>query len=853
LEKNGVRQARYRLALALLDEGEVRVTEAVEQLDQAAKEVGGEPETWELLQLGARTMRGVTASDAVARYLRSLRQGAPDRTAHEAREFAESLGPGDLTLSRTATDGLLKEPTTAARRLLAATLLRSVGNSELAHAVVSQIDPDSEELRESKDVREPLTKLEIECLIDLGEFDTAQRLLTSSTLGGALPERICTLLSARLAFMRREFDAALELLKRLDGTESDTIAPLRNLAYVGAGRAAEVRWPAPDAGDKTDPDTWLSRAVAALASRRYDDAHVAASWAERSLPESLSVLLLKAQAHLESDALEPGQAMLDLTAGLAMLDLAAKSATERGREPFWLERQRVVRKDGRFAYVECEYERLEKISNLERIRAVDRTQTTSFQNGRLAQLEVAALEEDKARGKGPEWVAAQDRGVLAYTAAGAYSAALPLAEQVFRSAPSPARALALGRAAYGWSVPDDSTSLTADQATQVQRLTAAISAIEESLPQVTDDDLNDSLRLLITLKARHIELLERKAIEAGAEASQWAFANAIIMADNPWQQLLLEWFVHFSFSIEAASFEIAEYAAALEPSAPIMRETLLMARTNLFGADKETADLLAAVTHEYEAGSLATAATQQRMDGLKLRLALLGGDLRRARRLLDVDVGDVPWALELRALATIKFKGIDAAEGVVAEARASLRRANASKLTQALLAAVSGDHDEADALVAAAREEGNDVAADLDYYSLILQCARHHDRPLLEAAHELIARSRTQADLLWLRHVVFPALITIRGTPARQEPHEINKRIDQRLGELEVAPCPWVEEFAQTDAVLGALAALWRIVAKHDPQELASVLQHAESVETSDPLRFVLGHALRSARTRLAQ
>ena len=830
-----MRQARYDLAQALLAEGDVRVTEAVEQLDLAVSEIGSEPATWELLQLGARSIRDVTPAEAVARYVRSLRHQAPDSAAHEAREWAESLRLGTLRLSLTATDGLLEEPTTPARQLLAATLLRSVGDSERAHVIIGTIHPTS-------DVREPLAALDIHCLIDLGDFPRAERALNDPAYTSVLSDRGTAFLRARLAFTRRDFTRALDFFSRLEDAETDEIAAIRNLAYVGAGRATEVQWSSPETDKPTGPETWLSRAVAALASKRYDDAQAAASWAERFLPESLSVLLLKAQAQLEK--IEDGK--LDqgiLEQGLAMLELVAKGSSERGREPFWLERQRVVRSSDRFAYVECEYEHLKGVLNLERIRTVDRSKTTYYQDGRLAEIEASAYRS------GPEWATAMDRSVSAYQTADAYTAALPLAEEVFRAEPSLARAIAFGWVVYGWSDPDNDTASNQDPLIQVQRLSVAIRALEESLPEVANDDPWESLRLITALMGRKVGLLEHDVIAAGAEASPWVFANAITAADDPWSQVMLEWFIRNSFDIETASFEIAEYAGTLDPSLPMTLETRLIARTNLFGVDKKTHELLKEIERQAEDGS-PDVSNAQWCRGVELRLAVLDGDLRRVRELVDADVGEFPWALEQQACAKILLDGIDAAIPVLARIREVLRRSPTTKLSQALLAALSGDHDEADALVAAAREEGNDLAADIDQAVLILQCARHRDRPLLDFADELIARSRTKADLQWLERMVFPALMVLRGNPPGQGP--IGERIAQRYAELETEQIPWADELVRRDAVLGALAILWRAMTRHDLREMAAVLRQLEAMEVPGAFHFILGGVCRSTRTRLA-
>lgn len=825
-----MRQARYDLAQALLAEGDVRITEAVEQFDLAVNETGDEPENWELLSLGAQAIRDATPADAVARYLRSLRQQAPDRTAHETREWVERLRPGTLQLSPAATDSLLKEPTTPARQLLAATLLRSIGDSERAHAVIGTVRPSS-------DIREPLATLDIQCLIDLGDFHGAESALDDPAHSSVLSARNRILLRARLAFTRRDFIGALDVLQQLEGPQTDEIDGLRNLAYVGAGRASEVRWLTPEPDDATGPDTWLSRAVAALASNRYDDAQAAASWAERLLPESLSVLLLKAQAHLEKDELEPG---------LAMLSLVAKSSQERGSEPLWLEQQRVVRVADRFAYVECEYERLNGVSDVDRIRAVDMAKTTYFQDGRLAEFEAEAY------GSGPDWAAAMDRSVSAYKTADANAAALPLAEQVFRAEPTPARALAFGWAAYGASIPDDPIASNVDPAVQVPHLIEAISALEGILPRITDDDLQESLRLLTALNARHVELLDRDAIAAGAKASPWAFAGAIVATDNVWQQVMVEWFVRTSFDIATASFEIAEYAGTLDPSHQMTRETRLIAHTNLLGVNKKIYDLLEEFKQQAGADSTDTS-TAQWCHGVELRLAILDGDLRRARELFEADMGEFPWVLRMRAWAKIQLDGVDAAELELARSREILRRTpSASPLTQALLAALSGDHDEADAFVTVARDNGNDLAADIRDTTLLLQCARRRDRPLHEFADDLIRESRTKAALLWLERSQLPALMALRGDSPAEEQSEISERLAHRRAELETNQGDWVQELARTDATLGALAVLWRAAAQHNPSETASALRQMESMEWPDTLHSILSGVKRSARARLA-
>jgi tetratricopeptide (TPR) repeat protein len=321
-----VRQARYQLALALLDEGPIRVAEAIEQLDLAVNELGEEPPAWKLLETGAEAVRDAKPTEAAARYLRSLRHRAPERVAQEARRWVESLLPGTVRLEGATIDGLLRQPTTPSNQLLAATLWRSLGDSARALATVRQVPASSE-------VRAPQLALQVQCLIDLADFDAAERLLADPVRAGALSSSTATFLGARLAYMRRDFDGALGLLDQLAGEETDEIITLRNLALTGAGRGAEVSWSPPDTEDRTGPETWLSRAVAALASGRYAEALEAASWAERSLPESLSILLVKAQAYLENDQLEQGLDLLDQVATAARDRDRCGYGASRWREP----------------------------------------------------------------------------------------------------------------------------------------------------------------------------------------------------------------------------------------------------------------------------------------------------------------------------------------------------------------------------------------------------------------------------------------------------------------------------------------------------------------------------------------
>src|SRR4029078_11257143 len=125
---------------------------------------------------------------------------------------------------------------------------------------------------------------------------------------------------------------------------------------------------------------WLGRAVAALEAQRWDDAHQAVEWAERDQPGSLSVQLLKAQTRLERD---------DFASGQRMLKVVANRAGERARDPYWLERQRQVRRFGRFSYAYCEFLHLCGRTDRDLLGAVDRSVTTYRQDGRLGEIEAA--------------------------------------------------------------------------------------------------------------------------------------------------------------------------------------------------------------------------------------------------------------------------------------------------------------------------------------------------------------------------------------------------------------------------------------------------------------------------------
>jgi hypothetical protein len=98
------------------------VAGSVEQLDAALNEPGDDPPKWELLQLSARALRET-----------------PDSIAREACQWVGSLPLGVLWLKPGATDDLIEQPTTACRQLLAAGLLRSLGDSKHARAVIDQV------------------------------------------------------------------------------------------------------------------------------------------------------------------------------------------------------------------------------------------------------------------------------------------------------------------------------------------------------------------------------------------------------------------------------------------------------------------------------------------------------------------------------------------------------------------------------------------------------------------------------------------------------------------------------------------------------------------------------------------
>ena len=806
---------------------------AVEQLDAALNEPGDDPPKWELLQLSARALREVNPADAAARYLRSFQYGAPDSIAREACQWVGSLPLGVLRLNPGATDDLIEQPTTACRQLLAAGLLRSLGDSKRARAVIDQVAAPTDMIRGT------LAALDVRCSMDLGEYERAERGLAALTGESVLAGTAVTTLRARLAFMRRDFEGALGYLDRFDGPADDEFAALRNLAYVGAGRGGEVRWPDPGGDDTAGPETWLSRAVAALALSHYADAELAASWAEQGLTETISVLLVKAQAHLENG---------DLEQGLAILELVAKDARERGRDPLWLARQQVVRTGGRFAYVECEYLNLNGSLTVERIRAVSKSETTYAQNGRLCELEAGL------HGCGLQWAAALDNGVSAYRAADRYAEALRLAEQVFQAAPSPARARAFGWAAHNGSFPAGS-EMTAAAAVpaRAERLAAAISAVEATMEQITDRELPESLQLLTALKLSRVKLLERDAIKAGTEATAWAFASAIVAADDARQQLVLEWLVRFAFNNAAASFDIAGYAQTLDPALPAVIETQLRARTNLFGVDRETYELLSAFRRQPRAGPAgATEASERWSHAVKLRLAVLEGDLVQASELIDADVGDYPWALQLRALAAIQLNGLEAAKPVIADALDVLSRAGASKLYRVPLVLMAGDLDQVDALVTAAREEGNNTAAEIDNDALTLQYVRYRDSSVLDFASDLIGRAQCPAELCWLERVTLPVL-GVLGIPIAEQQSQITARIAHRRAEIPSEHGLWVEKLAQTDPAVGALANLWRTVTSHNPQRLAAALDRVESLEAPAPLCLVLDGVIRGARAKLAR
>lgn len=861
-----VRAARVALALALLDERPSAPDEALSQLELAVDETGTEPPTWELYHLAANVTRPVNPHDALTRDLRAVRHGAPDSVAHELRTWVQAH-PAGPRASGEDIDLLVSEPTPA-RLLLAGVLLRSAGNSARALETVSPLE------RSDPEIAGPATELTVRCLLDLGRFADAEKILEEGR--GMLRRETAAVLWARLDYARRDFLAAVERLDTLTDGLGDDGAALRILAQVGAGRAADVRWA--DDEDAAGPEMWLSRAVAALASRRYDAAREAGNRVERTDPRSIDALLIRAQAQLEADELDEDR----LAPGLAVLELVVKAVRERDADPLWLVQQRHVRQFGRFGYVECEYEHLLRgVADPKHLRDVDRTDTTFFQDGRLAELAAERLEGtvrgelegtvrgEVARGEAEpgleesEWIDALDNAVAAYQTAAAYGSALRLARRVFDAAPTLGRALSVGRCAYYSSYLPAQEAADADRARMADELAAACLAVERHVtPMAATDEIDNAISLLALMHARRAEKLDRGRAEVAATVTAWAFTNAIVAVGDASAQLTLEWVVRDLLGVEAASFEIAEYAGSLDPSQVEVTEARLVAHASFLGTDADTPTLRETWLNQQEAkpGGL-TRSVEQWCNGLDLLLAMFDGDDEQARRLLDADVGEIPWALQVRVLAAVTLLGTTAAHPTVKEARVALNPSE-EPLHSAWLAAVDAGLSKADAdlskaedLLEDARRAGNDLPAEIDKMASVLDFLRHPDRPLVHLARDLVGAARCPGDLLWLSRLDLPSLAAATGRSLDGHLAEINAWAQERSARLRRDQSGWDVDIDTVDPTLGSLARLWQALTRRDIRRLYDgTRRHSPRAEPpAGALGVAVDHVVALASDRLPE
>ena len=821
-DEETVRQARYQLARALL-RSPASAKEAVDHLDRAVTEAGDDPPTWELQRCGAVAVADADPNDAVKRYARSLQHGAPDDVAHDARRWLESLHPGTLRAGRSADlTRLLSRETTPAVRLFGATLLRALGDSEGAlheSARISSLD---------EAIELPLRVLQARCLIDLNRLLEARKVLDDAPTDAGI-----TVLRAKLHFARKEFEQVLEILDKLGGPRNDEAEALRNQALIGADRSDEIVWDPPEATDATGLQTWLSRGVAALVTQRYDKAHEAASWVERSSPQSLSAQLLHAQADLEAHSKND-----ELQQGLITLRSVVASEEDRNRPPYWLERQREVRSDGRFRYFLCEYELMQRGSvSLASLEAVKTTDTTWAQDGRIAELAAAA------HGSGPAWTDALDQAAAAYTTAGDHAAAARVAHEVFAVEPTLARASVVGWAVFKASFADDAAA-PIDARGLTELLQRAIAAVEETLPGGSHKEILDAILLLAALKVRHVQSVDTDMIRSAFDGARWAFASAIGAIKSPIRQQILSWVLAQTSANPAAAFDTLEYAATLDPSAvpPYAR---LMARVGLVGVDAETLRLLEAA----EANSATSTdenetdvATRQQLQATALYFALLDDDREGVRRHIRSDVGESPWALTIQGLASVILDGATQARPVLAQRLEVLRRDKKTVLHQAWLTAMSGDIDEADELLVEARRLGNDSAADIDKAVAATEYLRDPARSLVQFSHDALDRVRSQRELLWFERVVLPCLATATGQPWEPVRTEVAAAFETRRRALEETRNHWDRLLADQDPVVGALARLWRAAVGRDAKSIRSRVEAVRRLDVPEPLLTALAN-----------
>lgn len=825
----GVRSARFALAGALLSDDPPRTAEAVAQLTLAIDEPGGDPPAWRLAELAGAALQDADPAEALVHYLRSLRdRAAPDDVAHRVREWADTRRAGTLRPDNRAVHRLLRDPTTEARRLLGARLLRELGSPAEALDVLRLID------RDDARICVPAQEQEVWCLIELERFDEAARILGDRDRPHQLDPEGRAYLQAWLAYEQKDFAAALGHLERYDGDSAEA-EMMRNLALVGSGRASEVGWDDVETGDLTSADIWMSRAVAALDVGDYERAQQAVSRAERDVPESLSVLLLRAQFYLEGDR---------FAEGLPVLVQVERRARERKSPPFWLARQRLVRRSARMEYVVCEYEALAGRLTVEQIREVDQLRTSYFQDGRLAELE-AALHDSGTE----DWADALDRGARAYTNAGAAEEALTVAELVCGALPTPARAVTRGWAAYDRYATADPGS-PAEAA--LPRVDAAIAVVELMLDGAASN-LTDAIRLITALRAIRIDRLERDTVREGVIAARWALANAVLAIDDVSSQLTAEWLVRLSLEAPAAAVQIAEYAGLLDPGAASVTESRLLARLDLVGADDRTHELLDTLVEQYEQLPADGADTRREWTvGMRLNLALLDGDAATTTALLGADVGENAWAIAARAFAAVAALGLDAAEPFVVDAQRRLEEMpKRPSQMLAYLAALAGDYDAALDHVTAARATGTLHETSVDDDEAVIRYLRDPDRPpLVELLSERLETARTSADIQWWRGFLAGWIAETTGDPAGVT-EEVRGLMAARLAWIEANPEPWPDTLTRCDALAGLLGTIWDATVLRDPARLLDAVDEQRVPELSGPLRTALEHVRSESWKRL--
>jgi tetratricopeptide (TPR) repeat protein len=829
---SSVRQARFDLAQALLAENLPRRDEAVAQLKLATDEAGDQPPTWRLLACAAQSLVDTDPAAALEEYLRCFRYSAPDDLAQQVREWVERQAPGTLRTPVSAVDRLTRPGASPGRVLLAARVYFALGKPAKSYETLGDID-DSD-----PSVGPPRQELEARCLIELGKFEAAANVIDERRRHALGDRRI--LLKARLAFATGRFDDALAQLDAYPGQQSDELDALRILALVGAGKAEQVRWETPGPFDRTGSETWLSRAVAALEAGRYKDAREAAEWAERDQPASLSVQLLKAQARLEAD---------DFAAGHAMLKIVAGRAVDRGRDPYWLERQhRIGRRFGRFGYLYCEFLHLCQRTDLDLVAKVERAETTYRQDGRLDEIEAGALPVGSA-----ERVAALDRAAIDYTNAGAGDLALEVAQQAYTEGATFPRAVALGWAVYSWSFASERADggVPADAG---DRLDKAIAAVESMLPE-EHEQLSEAVWLVAAARTRLVQLLTSGGVQAGIVASGWALANAALRTDDPTAQVMVEQILRFSFELSPASMEFAEYAAALDDSMSTVTESRLIARLNEIGVDDEVLRLLDLLERQEMAlpEDGFTLGRRQWRNAVRLHLALLTGDPVALQQAVEADIGTEPWVLERKALALIRLS-VTSLRPFVESVVGALPANQTTELpTRARLAALAGDYDSARALLARSREQGNVPASNLDTLQLVFDYLADGTQPLAELVAKGMDLAPSPAEVLWWENVWLPWLSSVISPDMRSPDPDLDSLFEARRVALAHGRLDWPDQLDAESPLLGALALLWRATVRRDATGMLNALRTLPKLDCDDSMRIVLAHLARKTAQRIPE